>query len=342
VERRADGDDAIIVLDAALGHLLFLGHFFFLGHFLFLGWGSFLFLSGYRPKIGLMMALVSGVWFLVLRFGIMDHVGSWWFPSMYKSLWAPGESGFRSVAKTLVSNPLFVIDQLLIERKVYYLLHLLVPIAFLPARRWYLWAAFLPGGLLTLLATDYKPPTMFTFQYVMHWAPYLFAAVPVALAAIARRPDAGPVRARAAVGAMLFASAVLTYNYGAFPAREKTFRGGYSTIEFFYNERERERYAELQEIIRHIPADAKVAATERVGPHVSSRKTLYAMRNGPHDADYILAWKRQLKMAKTLPTLRAALVRGEFGVFKRVGEFALFKRGHDTSDNRQLMTDWRL
>ena len=51
------------------------------------------------------------------------------------------------------TNPLYVISKLAVEKKVLYLMHLLIPIAFLPLRRWYLWLSLVPGGLLTLLVT---------------------------------------------------------------------------------------------------------------------------------------------------------------------------------------------
>src|SRR5262249_35895384 len=164
--------------------------------------------SGHRPVAGLVMALVSTVWFVILRFIIMEGAGHWWFPNMYKELWSPGETGFISVIKTLVTNPPFVLAKIADSQRIYYLLHLFTPVLFLPARRWYLWAAFIPGIIITLLTTSYKPPTMYSFQYVMHWAPYLFLALPVALAAI--RDRQGVVRMRAAVGAMAFSSAILT------------------------------------------------------------------------------------------------------------------------------------
>jgi uncharacterized membrane protein len=113
---------------------------------------------------------------------------------MYKELRSDGAKGFRSVILTLISNPLFVISKVLVEKKLIYILHLFVPLLFLPARRWYLWAAFIPGGLLTLLITNYDPPISFSFHYVMHWAPYLFAASVLALKSIASRPDFGTAR----------------------------------------------------------------------------------------------------------------------------------------------------
>jgi uncharacterized membrane protein len=288
------------------------------------------------------MAMLATAWFVFLRFYLMEQAGEWWFPKMYKGLWSAPETGFKSVIKTLLTNPIFALGTIIEERKVYYVMHLLVPLVFLPARRWYLWLAFLPGVVVTLLATDYKPPTMFSFQYVMFWTPYVFPAAALALAAIERRGVRGPARARAAAAGMLLASAVLTFNYGAFPARDNSLKGGYAMISFGLSPQERERYANLRELIRLIPKNASVSATERVGAHVASRQYFYAMRNGPHDADYILASERELKLARTRPELKEALQSGEYGVLRRIGDFALFKRGQDTSQNAKLLRDWNL
>ncbi len=304
--------------------------------------GVFLLLTGHRPRAGLLMAAVSGAWFVYLRFVWMEQQGEWWFPDMYKGLWAPGEEGFKSVIKTLLTNPTYVLLSFIEKRKLYYLLHLLVPIVFLPARRWYLWAAFIPGIILTMLATNYDPPTMYSFQYVMHWTPYVFAGAALALAALKSSPAGGSRRAWAAVGAMLFASVAMQYNYGAFPARGGSLKGGYKMVEFDFTEKERQRYANLQEIIALIPPDATVAATEYVGPHVSSRPVLYSARYGPHDAEWYLASSKELSLKRTKPRLQDSLEKGKYGVVKRVGDFALMKRGYDTSGNEQLMKDWGL
>jgi uncharacterized membrane protein len=221
-------------------------------------------------------------------------------------------------------------------------LHLLLPVAFLPARRWYLWVAFLPGLLLTLLVTDYDPPTLYSFHYVMHWAPYLFLATPLALAAIKRESLLGVPRMHAAAATMVCASLVLTYNYGAFSRRPNSFKAGYSYLEFTISDAEIARFAQLESLMVMIPKDASVAATETIGPHLSSRVNMYAMRTGPHGAEYLIASGKELKLSHTKQTLTAALQNGEYGVLKRVGEFALLKRGLDPSQNAQLMADWQL
>ncbi len=304
--------------------------------------GLFLLVSGYRPTAGLVLAAVSTSYFLVIRFYVMDEAGDWWFPTMYKELWADGERGFRSVIKTLITNPLFVITKLVTEKKVMYLMHLLVPLAFLPLRRWYLWICLIPGVLLTLLVTNYDPPTQFSFHYVMHWAPYLFMAAVLALVAIGKSPDLGPLRQRAALFALCGSSAVLSFNYGAFACRENSFKGGFHKVEFSFSDAEKARYARLMELVQVIPKDATLAATEKVGPHLSSRRILHTMRTGPRGTDWIVASSRELKLSKTKVSLRAALDKNQYGVFKRSGDFAVFKRGHPTDGNAKLIKEWGL
>ncbi|HYP89358.1 MAG TPA: DUF2079 domain-containing protein, partial [Polyangiaceae bacterium] len=304
--------------------------------------GFFLLASGYRPTAGLVLAAVSASYFLLLRFYVMEEAGDWWFPTMYKELWADGERGFRSVIKTLLTNPLFVITKLAIDKKIIYLAHLLTPLAFLPLRRWYLWLSLIPGVLLTLLVTNYDPPIQFSFHYVMHWAPYLFMASVLALVAIGKSPDLGPQRQRAALFALCGASAVLSFNYGAFARRENSFKGGFHKVEFTYTEAEAERYERLLELIKDIPKDATVAATEKVGPHLSSRRILHTMRTGPHGSEWIVASSRELKLSKTKVSLRAVLDQNQYGVVKRSGDFALFKRGYSTDGNAKLIKDWGL
>jgi uncharacterized membrane protein len=212
----------------------------------------------------------------------------------------------------------------------------------LPARRWYLWAVFLPGAFLTLLVTNYDPPITFSFHYVMHWAPYLFVGSVVALQALRDGSVLGPERHRAAAAAMVAGSLVLSYNYGAFGRREGSFKAGFSKIEFTFTQAEYDRYQQLLELIKPIPKDASVAATEKCGPHLSSRLDMYTMRNGPQNAEWIVGSSRELKLSKTRPMLREALESGNYGVVNRIGDFALMKRGAPTDGNQDLIDDWEL
>lgn len=305
-------------------------------------YGSFLLLTGHRARAGAAIAAVSIAWFVFIRFKVMMDYGSWWFPNMYETLWSKPETGFRSVVKTLISNPTFVLDHIFVEKKFWYLMHLLVPVAFLPVRRWYLWAALVPGAFLTLLVTDYDPPIMFSFHYVMHWAPYLFAAAAVAIALIGRSDPLGEARRVGAIVAVAVASLALTYNYGAFPRRDRALRAGYHHIKFGWSKKEEAALRHIHRMVADIPESASVASTERIGAHLSSRQVFYTLRRGHHDADYIVANKKGLALDRTSTAVKDALRGGEYGVFGRYGEFVVLKRGADPEQNDALSKEWGL
>lgn len=303
--------------------------------------GIFLLLTGYRPRFGAVIAGISIFWFVILRFKIMMDAGSWWFPNMYEDLWAPGEKGFRSVLKTLVSNPTYVLRHIFVEKKFWYLLHLLVPLAFLPTRRWYLWAALVPGAILTLLVTDYDPPIMFSFQYVMFWLPYLFMASILAIQALGKEGGGVP-RQIGAVAAMAVATASLSYNYGAFPMRDGHFESGYHKIRFGWGPEQEENYRHVKALVASIPKDASVSTTEHIGAHLANREYFYTLRRGTHGAEYLVARKSELKLNATLPSVKQALKSDKYGLVGRYGDYAVFKLGADPAGNAAIMKEWRL
>lgn len=303
--------------------------------------GTCFLLSGARPRAGLIMAVVAAAWFVLLRFRLMEDVGSWWFPNMYEDLWAPPERGFRSVLKTLVSNPTYTLRHIFIEKKFWYLMHLMVPLAFLPVRRWWGWAALVPGAILTLLVTDYEPPIMFSFQYVMYWAPYCFIAATLILSSM-RKELGGIHRARGALAALCLSTLALSFNFGAFSRRDGALSAGYHKITFSFTEKERKTLADVRRLVASIPAKASVASTEKVGAHLSSRYAFYTLRRGVHGAEYIVARKSELRLDRTKESVKKALVSGEYGLVGRFGDFCVFKKGAKTDQNPTIIDEWQL
>lgn len=301
-------------------------------------------LSGYRPKAGFSLAAFGLFAFVFTRGVLMKDKGEWWFPSMYDGLFPPGEKGFGSVFKTLMTNPLYVIVTLIERQKLEFTLHMFLPLAFLPARRAYLWAIFIPGMMFTLLTTGYKPTVSPLFHYSMHWSPYLFLAAPIALGAIARESVKGKLRASAAGLTMALLMAVFTYNFGAFWMRNTT-RGGYTRIDFEFTAKDQKRYAQLMELVKMIPADATVSASESVGPHVSTRREMYAIRMkwGKQMGEYVLVSDRELNLERTTERLKEILkVKKSHGLVATRGEFVLMKRGADTSHNAELIRRFKI
>ena len=260
--------------------------------------GIFLVLAGHRAREGAIVAAVSGVYFVAMRFFIMPAVGSWGFSDIYKDLIPAGEGGFGAVVKTLATNPLYTLRTLLTPEKLRYTLQIVAPLAFLPLRRRWLAVWLIPGGILTLLTTGYGPTLDIGYHYGADFVPYVFPAVALALAALGAaqtgtttETEAGSTRRRAAAATLVLASLIATANWGAFPPR-RIFHSSYGVISFAPpTAQERRRGKALDEAMRLVPKKAILAASDRELSHVSNRIECWNLAVGTEGADYALYTK---------------------------------------------------
>lgn len=293
------------------------------------GLGLFLLLTGIRPRLGLIMAVVSAVWFAIDRFVIMPLAGSWYFQNLYSGLFSDGVSSFGSVIKTILTNPLFFLRSLMTSEKLEYVLHMLVPLVFLPVRRLPLLLLLLPAVFFTIMTTGYAPTVMISFQYTNHWTPYLFLAATLALAVMGRQPN-GAVAQRAALAVLAVAMLADSYCFGAV-LQHKNFVGGFSRIEFEMSAGDRQRYAELKELLAMIPPKASVAATENETPHISSRMDAYPLRiEPPQHPDYVLINRTHIGELSRAAVDKLLADPNEYGLLAQRGDVFLFKRGYQS------------
>ncbi|MFL5308273.1 MAG: DUF2079 domain-containing protein [Polyangia bacterium] len=248
--------------------------------------GLTLVLAGVRVRQGAAIAIASAIYFVLMRFVIMPAVGPWGFADIYKQLFPAGESSFLGVLKTMATNPLYTLRTLMTPEKLRYGLQILVPLAFLPLRRWWLAASIVPGAVLTLLTTEYGPTLDIGYQYGCDFVPYVFPAAALALAELRQQP--GRVRARAAGATFALATVLATAGWGAFPPR-KTFHSSYGFLDFTPpTPQEQRRLAALEAAMRLVPHDAVLAASDRELSHVSNRIECWNLAVGWQGADYII------------------------------------------------------
>lgn len=288
--------------------------------------GVFLALTGARVRFGAGLAVASVAWFVIDKFGIMMHAGSWWFADMYKELMPVGEHGYGGVIKTIITNPAYFLGSLLKENKLVYVLHLFAPLALLPGRYWYLLALAMPGFFFTLMTTGYAPTLSIAFQYTTHWIPYLFGATVLVLRLLAREQD-GAAKRGAATVALACCVGLHTFSFGGFFQRGN-FDGGFQRIRWTETEQEKAEYATVKRVAALIPADASVSALEHLNPHVSTRETAYTLRESPIDADYVML-KGGWVTGGTKKAVETMFKRGKYGLVKRDGDIYLFKHGVD-------------
>jgi hypothetical protein len=98
------------------------------------------------------------------------------------------------------------------------------------------------------------------------------------------------------LGAMFAMSVVLSWRFGAL-VENGSFRAGFHRVTRTLSPAQEESYAWVRDIVTTIPAQASVAATPRLGPHVSNRLGAYNITNDVR-ADYVFADEAELKRDK--------------------------------------------
>jgi uncharacterized membrane protein len=297
-------------------------------------------LASRRVAAGLALAGVGGAWFLAMKFVLMPlAAGGGAYADIYQGLAPEGTAGFGPVLQTLLVNPGFVLGSLLTAAKVEYALLILAPLAFLPLRRASGALFLLPGTLFTLLSTDYPPAISTGFQYTAYWTPYLFVAATLLLRVDAFEPS-GSARARAVragwLGAFALLGVVCSHQYGAIFQQHTASGGFHEVFPFETTPLDLERRRLRAEVLRALPEDATVAASESVAPHVSNRAVAYTLREGVRDAEYLV-----FGLVPEAPgehaIVRALLVSGRFGVVASNPFYALLRRGAPTALNARLV-----
>jgi len=302
--------------------------------------GAFFILTGTKPKQGMVLMLIGVAYFTVMKFILMPQAlgGASAFTYVYKNLQPAGEHGFSGILKTIFANPIYTLSTLLKQDKLVYFLQIMAPLAFLPLRRPSGWLFIIPGFLFTLLSTGYNPVIQISFQYTAHWTVYIFIAVVVTLAWLARPrypgDCEGPVRKRAWLAAIALAILSTSYQHGAL-FQQNTVRGGFVKYNFTRSEQDRENYRMLYSLINRVPKMAKIASTENIVPHVSSRPYSYTLRVGVFDAEYMLF--PDSVSPPEWENIKPVLRRKTFGIIEQAGKFYLAKRGAPTDQNREVM-----
>jgi uncharacterized membrane protein len=293
--------------------------------------GAFLVLSGSRPRAGLWLMCVGAGYFAVMKILVMPlfEGGQQSFVGQYSGLLPSGRSDYGALLETALANPPFTAGVVLQWDKIVYFLQIMVPVLFLPLRRPMGLLFCLPGFFFTLLSTGYWPLYSILFQYTSYWTAFVFIGVVFSLQRV-------PVETRevehvAWLAGVLCASLATSYLYGTV-LQHNTLRGGFHAETTAADLRNR---SDLRDLIREIPREAKVVASETLVPHVSTRANAYTLRLGLYDADYLLF------QAPPIPAERKAIVEAlstnAFGVIAERGEMILAKRGHATEKNAEVV-----
>ncbi len=292
--------------------------------------GLVLAISGYRVRTGVLLAIGSGLWFVLIKFVIMPSMGTWNFENLYEDLTTPTEKGYGSVVKTLITNPWFVIQKLLKASKLEYALHILAPVLLIPFRRLGLGALLLAPAFFTIF-TNSPPTYSITYQYSAHCTGYVFGAVAFYLGSLP-----SPARRFGTTAALAAAMFCHSANFGAL-IRPDHFISGPIPEMIRKRDAEADRLNALSILKAQIPVDESVIATTRESSHLSARAHIYSFGHSQFRATYALIHPGSLGMGTTDRDILAVLGSGEYGLYAELGDFTLWKKGHESDATSEAL-----
>ena len=104
----------------------------------------------------------------------------------------------------------------------------------------------------------------------------------------------------------------------------QSFRGGFTRITRSLSDEQQATYAWVNEQATKIPRGASVAATAKMGPHISNRRHAYFYPEKQR-MDYVFLDEAELR-GNDLERHKKAVSKGEIVELSRRGTMALFKR----------------
>jgi len=231
--------------------------------------------------------------------------------------------------KTLLSNPVYFVLDLARAKKLAAMLHALAPLALVPLAPLSSLPLLLPGLLFTSGSSEFWPISPEAAQFQLLWIPggilsLLFGLGPLRDSRGQRSLFLG------AVVAISLASLSHSYNFGLLLRSDARNAQSKSTPS------DEKRYADLQRVVRQIPASASVVATNYMLSHVSNRTEVFEAGRPYGKPDYVFFSTRELGGgART--ALAATLATHSYALVTHVEEFYLFRRAAETPDTLEAV-----
>jgi uncharacterized membrane protein len=284
-------------------------------------------------RVGWITALVCVAYFVVVKRYFMDSPdllnsgpASYGFAYYYADL-IPNGDGAKGIAVSVLTNPGFVLRNVLARPKLEFIAGLLLPLALLPLAARPGRTMLLYGAIFCLLASK---PAVYSnaFQYSTIVLPLAFVAAVMALEQVpswrlvVANGLEGATLQRALLAFALTASALVSWKLGAID-RGNVFYAGFTPIAHVLDDDARARYEWISAATAQIPPDASVVATQRLGPFVSNRRDAYDYPTSK-PADYLFIDEGELPaIDSVVRTQRVA--RGEIEVVARRQTLVLYR-----------------
>jgi uncharacterized membrane protein len=285
------------------------------GPFAVFAFGVFLGVS--RPKTGLAvgLCLVAALVFL----------GNTWLQLRAGS--AQELSPLTAGLNTLLHNPVYFVLDLARAAKLTAMLHALAPFSLLPLAPFSSLPLLLPGLLSTSASSEFWPGSPASAQLQLLWVPGCLLSLLFTLRQLQQAPGRRALFS-ASVAVVSVALLSHSYDFGLLLRRDAMQDSGRSA-QFKPTSADHKRYADLQSVVRRIPASASVVATTYMLSHVSNRTEVFDARRPYTDPDYVFFSTREL-FGDARSAISATLSTHRYALVAHVEEFYLFRRAAET------------
>ncbi len=239
--------------------------------------GLWMMISLGRRRAGAILAVLSLAWTAIAIGIIIPHYRAGGGNAFIEDRYGDLGDGVGGVLKTLVTRPWDAVEVAASADRGVYVLALLVPLLALSLGAPLLAAGALPELVLNLLSSRPEQHGI-EYHYSAVIAPFLLAAAIRGLAAFKDRPRPAWLHARLVStgplsAALIGAVVVSGYVWGPLPLWQHVPGGSRVRAEQFTVP---QRAALLRDAIALVPSDAAVSAGNRIGGHLSDRRTILA------------------------------------------------------------------
>ena len=243
--------------------------------------GIYALLNRNYSKLNAVLLLITGVSGFIAVTSFINAYGEGIKTSRYSIYLLDGQDSLTDVILNVIKNPSYMINTLLSEKKLKFLLYVTLPLGFacFKTRRVCDYALFLPL-LLVNLATDYP------YQYEINYQ-YVFGTATIMVFLFARNLRYIKKKKKFLVFC-LGASVImcLTANMGRY-------RANFEAQRVFAEENDA-----TDKVLAELPNDASITATTYLIPHLYDNKEVYMLPYNEKDTDFVVLDNREGKYSE--------------------------------------------
>ncbi|MDO8658706.1 MAG: DUF2079 domain-containing protein [Candidatus Levybacteria bacterium] len=272
--------------------------------------GVLLFVQQKKRIFGIIVLLVSvSIFYFLIWYGIPNALGSQHFALSYYSDF--GDSPTQVVLNILFS-PQKVLDIVLQQGRISYLVQLFFPHGFLSLLSPFYLIFALPDLLINLLSSKSLLRELY-YHYTATISPFIFIATIQTIALIRKKTTR--VSSGFFIFYLLIASFVASYLYGPLPGSIR------QDVEMYTKRIPNQEF--IRRYLANIPEKYSIASTNNVGSHISERRRVFVLPSGIDKADIVIFLRirseEKLLVQKIKKDLSydLAVEKGEFLVFKK-------------------------